>query len=239
VQLSVGGLPLGMYNGTPYFNPPTITPGATTKSSTITLEPSGTTDAKGYDIKVSGLDQCGSGAASVNAEKDITLTTTGGTGPNNPSTLKLQGILPLCVPTGGDLVLHGSGFTGQTTVTIGGQSVEVDYDTSRQITIRDIPPTVLPSGVASILLNVTVTNPGGGSVSLANAVTVGACNSQHTQDLNLQNQPGSATPCSAASVGQAGQEVAYVIVITWRESLVIPWITSALTLTANQRAFCQ
>jgi hypothetical protein len=238
VTVTVSNLPQGLYNGTPYLNPPTITPGNATTS--MTIQPTATTEARdAYHIKVSGLDQCGSGVASTVAEKDLKLITTGGTGPATPPAApKVNGLLPLCVPTGQNLTINGSGYVAGSTVTIGGQAATVVSTTSTTITVT-VPAAALPAGQVSQMVSVSVSNPGGGSVSLANAVIVGTCTAQQTQDNQTRNQAGSATPCFAATGGQAGSGVQYVITITWKETLVIPWITSAVTLTANQRAFCQ
>lgn len=232
VTLSAANLPAGLTNGTPFLDPPTVSTAGSTSKMLIT--PSSHTSPGTYDIKFGGIDQCGNDPTSSSPEKDVVITITGGSGPANPpaSNSKIHGLLPICVPIGGNVLINGENFVAGSTVTISGQSAAVTSVSGNQLVVV-VPSGVLPPGQTSGKVSVTVTNPDGTTVSLANAVTVGNCTGQ----VNPQNSPGSATPCFLGGAGAGGTE--YTVTITWTETLVIPWISRNISLAARMRGFCQ
>jgi hypothetical protein len=227
VAVSAGPLPSGLSNGTPFMNPPTISTGNTSR---ITITPGNHTSPGTYDVMIGGSDQCGNDPTSSTPQKDVKIVISGGSGPATPgfANIGLHGLLPLCVPIGGALTINGQGLSGAT-ITVGGQPAQIISTGDNQIVVT-VPTIVLPSGQSSTKVSITATTANGSS-SLANAVTVGTCASTPSPPA-----ADAATPCF---LGGGGGATEYTIQIQWSETLVIPWLTNSLQLTANQRAFCQ
>lgn len=230
ITLGVDNLPPGLNQGTPYFNPPTITvSGGASTSSTLTIYPGNHTNAQTYTLTIKGADQCG---ITVGKYAYVTVT-----GPGTPAivpmpTFNINGLLPLCIPTGGGTItINGQNFAGAT-VTVGGVSATVTASSGTQLTIT-VPP--LPAGVQSVVIS-----QGGQTFTAANAVTVGSCAGGGGGGGGAPY--GIAIPCTyAGGPGNTSGETEYTIQIKWTETLIIPWVTNNnnIDLSASQKAFCQ
>ncbi|MDP9325420.1 MAG: pilus assembly protein, partial [Candidatus Dormibacteraeota bacterium] len=115
-----GNVPQYLSNGTPQFNPPTVSDGG---SATINIAPSiNTTKNTTYELKFGGLDQCGGTPSTGTHSVWVRVTDGGGPGTLSlPLDLHLDGVFPLCIPIASptSLTLHGAGFSAGATVTIG------------------------------------------------------------------------------------------------------------------------
>jgi len=72
-----GEIPPSMSNGTPQFNPPTITTGG---SSAITIAPSINTPVQTYKLQFDGIDQCAGTPATGPRSVWVAVTSGGGPG---------------------------------------------------------------------------------------------------------------------------------------------------------------
>lgn len=99
---------------------------------------------------------------------DVTVTTPGGTSPNTTAddytytgsaAPVVTSVSPASGPVGTTITITGTGFTGATSVTVGGVSASFTVNSSTQITAT--VPTGTPAGV----VDVRVTGPGGTSAN--------------------------------------------------------------------------
>lgn len=231
VVLSGSGYPNNTSPGLPTFNPPAVDPQGT--SSQLTFSTTAATTPGTYTISVGGVDQCGNTPAAGNVRFTLTVT---GTPPPAPSTCTAPSIQSV-VPTvsGGNITgvtIFGNGFGLGSGVTFGGSpSALVSVVSATQITA------VLPSGGLSPgVYTTSVSSPSGQCVAYSdNSLTIcsGPCPSS-----GGGGGGGGATqnPCALSAPPNRYETV---IRITWPEPLFIPWISSAMTLSATQYVFCQ
>lgn len=229
VTLSAGGLPSSLSNGTPVWNPP-----ATTGTSVLNIAPSIHTDVKNYyTVTVRGVDQCG-----VTNEKEVHVNVTSGGGPGTVTIavpVHIDGLLTVCIPigSGSTFTIKGAGFVSGATVTIGNGASAVTGTTS--VSGSTSMAVTVPAPSAAGVYDVTVTNPDGTSTTLFNAITVATTCTVANPDPN--GVSGSSTTCAAN--GGSSSPLAYRVVITWNEQLLVPWLVSSFGMNATQRAFCQ
>ncbi|HEV3234426.1 MAG TPA: TadE/TadG family type IV pilus assembly protein [Candidatus Dormibacteraeota bacterium] len=218
VTLVAMGLPTNT-SGTPLWNPPVIG-----TSAQLAVQGS-------YNMKVTGVDQCGGQEAQ--GPRPISSggspATTVGIGTPVPH---VDGVTPSCIHGATTLTINGQGFASGATVAFdygfGAATFASTFISSTQITVS------VPAPSTSDTDNVVVTNPGGTKAKLYNAVLnspIAAC------PAGTGNVSGSSTPCNAA--GGSGGGLEYTVKISWTETLIIPWITSGVGLSATERSFCQ
>lgn len=101
---------------------------------------------------------------------NIVVTTPGGTSPNTAaddytytgsSAPVVTSVSPASGPVGTSIVITGTGFTGATSVTVGGVSAAFTVNSSTQITAT------VPAGTPAGVVDVRVTGPGGTSLNTA------------------------------------------------------------------------
>jgi large repetitive protein len=236
VSLHGGGYPRALQNGNPVFNPPTVM--ASRNTSQLVIVTSSSTPPGTYTISISGQDQCGSGP--TGGDSSVTLVVTAATGPPPPSpspssSTSVTGIspTPICPSTPTSVTVAGVGFQAGAAVTAGSQAMtSVTVVSSGQITANT-------PALAAGTYNITVTNPGGSSGVLVNALTAQSSCASPSPSPSASASPVSAGVSCAAGTGQYET----LITITWASPAIVPLISGPglpyFTLTAAQVAFCQ
>ncbi|MHB8509273.1 MAG: IPT/TIG domain-containing protein [Candidatus Dormibacteria bacterium] len=216
-------------NGSPQFNPPAIGPG-NTATFTITTTPQ--TAPGTYSMTISGTAPgCRHDPGPSDGGTAVTVTVLNPTIPTSASApaISITGVGPntVCVGVATPVTISGVNFQSGAAVNFGGATApSVTFVNSTSLTAS------VPATLAAGVFNIVVTNPGGGTGSLNNALTVsGSCAT-----------PGTPSPTINACAGQSGN-FQTLITITWYEPLLVPWISGTTppyyTLKAQEVAFCQ
>jgi len=231
VSLSISGYPNATSPGFPTFNPPTVDGSSTT--STVTFSTTSTSTPQRWTMQFGGRDQCGAGPATGLVNSALTLT-----GPPAPSPcpggITVLQPSPATVPAGSatTITIPGTGFPSSASVKFGAAAASsVTYVSSTQLT-ASVPGTV-PVGV----YNVTVTDSAGCSGTALNGLTVQASAGPSPSPSASPSPTFAAAGFNACAGGSGSYETR--VVISWRESLLIPWLTQSMQLTATQFTFCQ
>jgi len=223
VALSVSGYPNGTSPGFPTFNPPSVT--SASPVSTLSFATTSGTTPKSWTVDFGGLDQCGAGSATGLVTSALTVTGSASPSPCSSVTVLQPSPASVTSGAGGTLTIPGTGFQAGAAVTFGATaSASVTYVSATQLTAT------VPASLALGVYNVTVSVSGGCSGSRLNGLAVVAASPSP-----------SPTPVVAGFNPCAGTAGNYEtsIVITWNETLLIPWFTQAMQMRATQFTFCQ
>jgi Flp pilus assembly protein TadG len=225
VTLSLSGTPPGVTPSFPVYTPATASAGS---SATVTFSPSSITPPASYTLGFGGRDQCNqpSGAGPL---ATATLTVSGPAPPSGCASpvVRVKKAFQVIDPSvTSAMTIDGKNFASGALVSFGGTQaslVSVISATEISVTLPLLPPGIY---------NITVTNPGNCATTLRNAVTIcnaGTCTSTSSGIITTGN------PCANPLSGSVESQ----IVVRWTETLVIPWVSSGITLVATHNAICQ
>lgn len=232
VTLSLTGFPAGVLPAFPIFTPGIISSSST---ATVSFAASAATPPGPYSLQWGGKDQCGNSAAVPGNLLTSSLTVTG-TAPSTPCSSPPNpgqanpGVLTLVVSTTQTVTINGSNFQNGATVTFGSYTSPLVVFTGSNLLTATVPPAI-PPGVYTI----SVTNPDSCVGSYSNGLTV--CTS--SGGGSCPSPAPSPTRIPSTCAGSSTLDYETVITVSWREGLVIPWITPSVLLQAVQTGFCQ